>query len=147
MPLLNMNILQAAIPKPKVPYAPKPHNRPEHIPWGDEVDQMVPEMVAAMVQRCQPDKIILFGSRSRGEQRADSDVDLLVVMPFLPADPRARRKAQAQVRQSILEMRVVPMDILVSTQETLDEVLDTKRNWCAHYDAMTEGLTLYDKNG
>ena len=29
-----------------------------------------------------PSRIVLFGSYARGEPRADSDVDLLVVMPF-----------------------------------------------------------------
>ena len=34
-----------------------------------------------VVQRFQPDKIILFGSHAYGIPHADSDVDILVVMP------------------------------------------------------------------
>lgn len=32
-------------------------------------------------ERFEPDKIILFGSRAYGTPHADSDVDLLVIMP------------------------------------------------------------------
>ena len=34
-----------------------------------------------IVERFQPEKVILFGSYAKGEQREGSDVDLLVVMP------------------------------------------------------------------
>ena len=34
-----------------------------------------------IVEKFQPDQVILFGSYAKGEQREDSDVDLLVVMP------------------------------------------------------------------
>ena len=37
--------------------------------------------VRQIVETFQPDQVILFGSYAKGEQRKDSDVDLLVVMP------------------------------------------------------------------
>jgi uncharacterized protein len=37
------------------------------------------DITARIVQRCQPEKIILFGSYADGSARDDSDVDLLVV--------------------------------------------------------------------
>ncbi|MBL8874553.1 MAG: nucleotidyltransferase domain-containing protein [Phycisphaerae bacterium] len=36
----------------------------------------------AIAKRFNPDGIVLFGSRARGDARADSDVDLLVIMDF-----------------------------------------------------------------
>jgi uncharacterized protein len=33
-------------------------------------------------------RIILFGSRARGDARPDSDFDLLVVLPMAPRSPR-----------------------------------------------------------
>ncbi len=142
-----MNIPQTPIPAPKMPYAPRPSNCPAHVAWGDEVDRLIPEMAAALAHRCQPDKIILFGSRARGEQRADSDVDLLVVMPSLPSDPYERRQAQVRVGASILDIRRCPTDVLVSTQDRLDDLVNARFHWCAHYDAITQGVTLYDKSG
>jgi predicted nucleotidyltransferase len=35
-----------------------------------------------IAERFRPERIILFGSRTRGRARVDSDVDLLVVMPY-----------------------------------------------------------------
>jgi uncharacterized protein len=37
------------------------------------------DIVARLVQRFEPEKIILFGSYARGDAREDSDIDLLVV--------------------------------------------------------------------
>jgi predicted nucleotidyltransferase len=41
--------------------------------------QWLSEQIA---QRFHPDKVILFGSHARGDASGDSDVDLLVVLPF-----------------------------------------------------------------
>jgi len=41
----------------------------------------IAEMVDRIIERFEPERIILFGSHARGEAGADSDVDLLVVMP------------------------------------------------------------------
>ena len=39
------------------------------------------EMVRRIVEAVDPDKIILFGSRARGDAKADSDFDLLIIAP------------------------------------------------------------------
>jgi predicted nucleotidyltransferase len=39
-------------------------------------------MVRRIVEQFQPEKIILFGSHACGSADPDSDVDLLVIMPF-----------------------------------------------------------------
>lgn len=39
-------------------------------------------VVERIVREFQPEKIILFGSYARGEPSPESDVDLLVIMPF-----------------------------------------------------------------
>ncbi|MSU48278.1 MAG: nucleotidyltransferase domain-containing protein [Opitutus sp.] len=43
--------------------------------------------VDEVARRFQPDKIILFGSHAHGRPSADSDVDLLVVMPHTRRAP------------------------------------------------------------
>jgi predicted nucleotidyltransferase len=45
-------------------------------PAGKKIDAMV----RRIVQRFDPEKVILFGSHARGTAGPDSDVDLLVVM-------------------------------------------------------------------
>ena len=42
---------------------------------------LIRRYVRQIVDKFQPDKVILFGSYARGDQREGSDVDLLVVMP------------------------------------------------------------------
>jgi predicted nucleotidyltransferase len=42
----------------------------------------IQRITSALVQEFRPQRVILFGSRAYGEPRADSDVDLLVVLPF-----------------------------------------------------------------
>ncbi len=39
------------------------------------------ELISQLVTRLDPTRIYLFGSRAEGRARADSDFDLLVVMP------------------------------------------------------------------
>ena len=42
----------------------------------------IESLAQEIARKFQPDRIILFGSHAYGNPRADSDVDLLVLMPF-----------------------------------------------------------------
>lgn len=44
-------------------------------------DEILAEMVQTIVREVDPERIYLFGSRARRNERADSDVDLLIVNP------------------------------------------------------------------
>src|SRR5438094_5749706 len=44
-------------------------------------DPRLRAMVDWLVEVAQPEELILFGSRSRGEERLDSDADFLVLLP------------------------------------------------------------------
>src|SRR5512137_2918131 len=61
-----------------------------------------------------PHRIILFGSYANGKPTPDSDVDLLVVMPFegRPADK------SVEIRMKL--MPHFPLDILVRTPENIE---------------------------
>src|SRR2546422_1627835 len=65
-----------------------------------------------VAQRFRPEKIILFGSYAYGQPHADSDVDILVVMPA-----RSERNQAAKIRLAI--EAPFPMDLLVRTPKTL----------------------------
>jgi predicted nucleotidyltransferase len=56
-------------------------------------DVLLRQMVEVIIRDVDPETIILFGSRARGEARPDSDVDLLVVEkePFTPSAAGARK--------------------------------------------------------
>ena len=64
-----------------------------------------------------PQRIILFGSYAYGRPTPDSDVDLLVVMPF-----HGRSTEQAVKISSRLDHRF-PIDVLVRTPEEIQQRL------------------------
>jgi len=78
---------------------------------GDPQRQ-IQQMVKCIVKHFQPDRIILFGSHARGEADLDSDVDLLVVMPFTGS----KHQTQLDIRMALHDFHI-PKDIVVTTPE------------------------------
>ena len=103
-------------------------------------EQAIETMVERLVDRFDPDQIILFGSQARGTARPGSDVDLLVIMP-VTGSKRARQ----------LEMRVALHDIAVAK----DIILATPDEVARRRDivgtiirpALREGKVLYARPG
>ena len=64
-------------------------------------DVLVDCMVQAIVDEVDPEQIILFGSRGRGDEREISDVDLIVVEaePFGPERSRHRELVRLYQRR------------------------------------------------
>jgi len=79
----------------------------------------VESLVQSIVEAVHPLKIILFGSYARGKVNAESDIDVLVVMP---EGIHCRRTSQLLYRQ--IRGLGVPFDILVTTQNTLEKHKD-----------------------
>ena len=73
-----------------------------------QLPEQILEMVQWIVNHCDPDQIILFGSQARGTARADSDVYLLVVMSV----DGSKRAKQVELRCVLHDIRV-PKDIVV----------------------------------
>jgi len=65
----------------------------------------------------QPDRIILFGSHAYGKPTPDSDVDLLVVMPFEGKGYKKAAEIMSKVRPPF------SVDLLVRTPEELRQRL------------------------
>ena len=89
-----------------------------------------------IARRFKPDKIILFGSYAYGQPTPDSDVDLLVVMPY------DRRKGRMSLR--ILEALDYhfPLDPLVRTPAEVRQ----RQRWgdCFIEEVLTKGKVLYE---
>jgi predicted nucleotidyltransferase len=62
-----------------------------------------------------PEKIILFGSQANGRPGWDSDVDLLVVMPFKGRPARQATRIRSRIDTS------VALDLLVRTPDQISE--------------------------
>ena len=89
-----------------------------------------------IVVQFQPDKVILFGSYAHGQPHADSDVDLLVVMP-------ARNETSQACRIRLAVDHPFPLDLIVRTPENLRWRLE-EGDWFLR-DVVSRGTVLYEK--
>ncbi len=89
-----------------------------------------------IAQAFRPEKIILFGSYAYGEPTEDSDVDLLVIMPF---EGHSARKA-LEIRQHLHQD--FALDLVVRTPEVLAQRL-AWNDWFL-WEIMQKGKVLYE---
>ena len=101
-------------------------------------DATLAEMIRRILAVGEPQKIVLFGSRARGDARADSDYDLLLVEPsVLPRHKRAARYRRA------LTGLAGAKDILVWTPEEVAQWRDVPNAFVTA--AVQEGVVLYER--
>ena len=65
----------------------------------------------AVEEAVRPDRVILFGSRARGDFRPDSDIDLLIVTGPGPVDRRAYQRTSAAAHHKVEELYDEPMGV------------------------------------
>jgi len=82
------------------------------------------------------DRVILFGSHSRGDATEDSDVDLLVIFPF-------RGRSVDQTVRIHLELRPpFPVDLIVRTPQAIRRRLRMGDDFLS--DILETGKVLYE---
>jgi predicted nucleotidyltransferase len=94
---------------------------------------------AQIVREFNPRKVILFGSHAGGTPTADSDVDLMVILPFEGSPLRMAGEIRARLDHRF------PMDLLVRTPEHIQERI--RLNDFFIRDILSEGRVLYDAAG
>lgn len=97
--------------------------------------RQVAERIAAVIQA---ERVVLFGSHARGDARADSDVDLLIVART--ALPRHQRSRQLY---RMFDPYPFPMDLIVYTPEEVELGLRSELSFVAS--ALREGKVLYER--
>lgn len=83
-----------------------------------------------------PDKIILFGSHAYGTPHADSDVDILVVMP-------TRNQLDQAVKIELACDPPFPLDLIVRTPRNLAWRLSEGESF--HSEIVSKGKVLYEE--
>lgn len=91
-----------------------------------------------IARKFHPQRIILFGSHAWGTPTEDSDVDLLVVMPF---EGHPAYKA-AEILTSVAAG--VPLDVLVESEDSIQERI-AKGDYFIR-NIVQEGAVLYEAN-
>src|SRR5881296_2743544 len=115
-----------------------PKALPERWYRGADIPLRVIRRYARLVaERFQPDKIILFGSYAYGTPHADSDVDILVIMP-------ARNQLDQAYRIRLAVPAPFPMDLIIRTPKNLDWRLKEGESFLTQI--MSKGKVLYEKN-
>lgn len=103
--------------------------------------ELYAEVVRRIVAVADPDRIILFGSRARGDHRPDSDVDLLVVQES--DEPRYARSGKLYTALARLP-REVDVDIVVFTPREIWEWSGVRQAF--ETTAVREGVVLYERS-
>ena len=105
-----------------------------------ELDSAARAVVAATVSAVNPDQVILFGSRARGDAQADSDIDLLVIMPEPFTAARSRQGQLRLIRRALHDCRL-PVDILLYSRDEVDVWRDSPNHVIGR--SLREGVAVY----
>ena len=89
-----------------------------------------------IVREFRPERIILFGSYASGEPNQDSDIDLLVVLPFEGKAAYKTGEIRTKVRPEF------PLDLIVRTPEQVADRL--AMNDLFIRDIFAKGRILYE---
>lgn len=101
-----------------------------------DVHSHIKKLCKQIVEKFRPQKVILFGSYAYGSPSFDSDIDLLVVMPF---DGRIHEQT-VKVRRELDSS--MPLDLLVRTAEQVQERIEMEDFFMR--EIVEEGRVLYE---
>ena len=98
--------------------------------------RLIRRFARQVAERFGPEKIILFGSHAYGTPHADSDVDILVVMP-------CRNQLDQAAKISLAIDPPFLLDIIVRKPHNLQWRLEEGESF--HTEIVTKGKVLYEK--
>ena len=103
-------------------------------------DEQLQEVINRLVLGLHPERIYLFGSKSRDEADEDSDYDLMIVLPNSNL-PRYKRESQTY---DLLWGLKTPVDVVVLTREEFQNTSKVKTSLVST--VKTQGKLIYGKH-
>ena len=98
--------------------------------------ETIRRLTELLVEAAKPNRMILFGSRARGEAAQDSDLDVMVIEEVV-----SDRVGEMVRLNRLLRSLDIPVDLLVVSAEKFNYWRDTPGN--VYFEAATEGEVLY----
>lgn len=109
----------------------------------DVTDALLDRMMRTIVDEVDPEQVILFGSRARGDARPDSDIDLLVIESEPFGNGRSRHAEEVRLNRG-LPATAVATDILVYSRADIERWRGSLNHVAAR--ALREGRVLYTRD-
>ena len=103
---------------------------------NDKVLQRIKEII---IKSAAPDKIILFGSRARGEISENSDYDILVIKDGIQNERSVTKKINYELLNEHIEYDI---DVIATTPEKWNKNLNNIGYIYSQIN--TEGIVLYE---
>lgn len=100
------------------------------------------ELVDAILAVADPEMIVLFGSRARGDVHDDSDIDLMVVAEKDKWRIQSKRLETVRLQSALPDIDD-PVDLLLYTPKDMAEWRDSLNHIIG--DAIREGRVLYER--
>ncbi len=101
-----------------------------------DVQAHIQKVCGQIVERFQPQKIILFGSYAYGSPDFDSDIDILVVMPYQGNELDKMAEVRGELSSEL------PLDVLVKTPAQVQQKLSAGDFFVR--EIIESGKVLYD---
>ena len=105
-------------------------------------DDLSNRMVHEIVDDVDPEQVILFGSRGRGDHHADSDINLIVVEAERFGPERRRHRENVRLYHALPGFPIAT-DVLVYSHDDVDCWRDSLNHVLAR--ALQEGKVRYDR--
>lgn len=108
----------------------------------DVTNTVLQQMVQAIVKECDPEQVILFGSRASQTNRPDSDVDHLVITRHAFTPGRNRVKEIARLERALGRIKI-PTDLLLYSRDEIEKWRNSLNHIVGR--ALREGKVLYER--
>ena len=102
------------------------------------MNEKIKEIIQVALKEYTVDKIILFGSRARGDNSTDSDYDVLVILKE-DLEREQLNILASLIRQNLAEL-LIPIDILVRSARYVDYMKNKIGNVISY--ATEEGIEI-----